>query len=270
MHDRGRLLTHGLLMLAGGGESCSDIEHLRAQRGLFGEVASDSTLYRVLRDIDSSTLEGVWAVVAGVRARVWRARDGDAVSPGPLVLDIDSTLVEVHTETKQGAAPDFKGGFGFHPMLCATSDGEPLWIVQRRGNAAANILWGYPLLHKISLFPFESGAALIHVPTNGRTWLISSTIASIRSVPSAADVAMEATELTNCATVASDLTERNVPQPPPQSCAGNSQNRTDLERKRPRWATGTPPRHHQSHMVGRPANTCCSRWDDVHGKALGG
>ena len=110
MHDRGRLLTQALLMLAGGGESCSDIEHLRAQRGLFGEVASDSTLYRVLRDIDSSTLEGVWAAVAGVRAGVWRARDG--VSPGPLVLDIDCALVEVHTETTQGAAPNYKGGSG--------------------------------------------------------------------------------------------------------------------------------------------------------------
>ena len=138
VHDRGRLLTQALLMLAGGGESCSDIEHLRAQRGLFGEVASDSTLYRVLRDIDSSTLEGIWAAVAGVRAGVWQARDGDPVSSMPLVLDIDCALVEVHTETTQGAAPNYKGGFGFHPMLCATDDGEPLWIVQRRGNAAAN------------------------------------------------------------------------------------------------------------------------------------
>ena len=135
---RSTSLTQALLMLAGGGESCSDIEHLRAQRGLFGEVASDSTLYRVLRDIDSSTLEGIWSAVAGVRAGVWQARDGDPVSSVPLVLDIDSTLVEVHTETKQGAAPNYKGGFGFHPMLCATSDGEPLWIAQRRGNAAAN------------------------------------------------------------------------------------------------------------------------------------
>ncbi|WP_423918550.1 IS1380 family transposase [Candidatus Poriferisodalis sp.] len=137
-HDRGTVLTHGLLMLAGGGESCSDIEHLRAQPDLFGDVASDSTLYRALRDIDSSTLAEVWAAAADVRARVWHARNGDAVSSGPLMLDVDSTLVEVHTETKQGAAPHYKGGFGFGPMLCATGDGEPLWIAQRPGNAAAN------------------------------------------------------------------------------------------------------------------------------------
>ena len=53
-------------------------------------------------------------------------------------MDIDSTLVEVHSENKAGAAAHFKAGFGFHPMLCATSDGEPLSIMLRPGNAAAN------------------------------------------------------------------------------------------------------------------------------------
>ena len=88
VHDRGKVLTHALLMLAGGGESCSDIEYLRAQRDLFGEVASDSTLYRVLRGIDASKLGGIWAAVAGVRARVWRSRDGGAAAAAPLALII--------------------------------------------------------------------------------------------------------------------------------------------------------------------------------------
>ncbi|WP_420626863.1 hypothetical protein [Candidatus Poriferisodalis sp.] len=34
--------------LAGGGEACSDIEYLRAQWELFGDDASDSTLYRTV------------------------------------------------------------------------------------------------------------------------------------------------------------------------------------------------------------------------------
>ena len=48
VHDRGKVLTQAMLMLAGGGEACSDIEHLRAQPALFGAVPSDSTLYRTL------------------------------------------------------------------------------------------------------------------------------------------------------------------------------------------------------------------------------
>ena len=75
--------------------------------------------------------------MASVRGAVWERR-GDTAGSAAVVLDIDSTLVEVHSENKAGAAAHFKAGFGFHPMLCATEDGEPLSIMLRRGNAAAN------------------------------------------------------------------------------------------------------------------------------------
>ena len=135
VHDRGKVLVHLLLMLAGGGEACSDIEHLRAQPVLFGEVASDSTLYRLLRGLGPDHTAALCEAVAGVRNRVWERR-GDASAP--VVLDIDSTLVEVHSENKDQAAAHFKGGFGFHPMLCATDAGEMMSIRLRPGNAAAN------------------------------------------------------------------------------------------------------------------------------------
>ncbi|WP_419551746.1 transposase [Candidatus Poriferisodalis sp.] len=54
------------------------------------------------------------------------------------MVDIDSTLAEVHSENKAGAAPHHKGGYGFHPMICSTGDGEPLWAKLRPGDAAAN------------------------------------------------------------------------------------------------------------------------------------
>ena len=41
--DRGVVLTHAMLMLAAGGEACSDIEFFASQSRLFGPVASDST-----------------------------------------------------------------------------------------------------------------------------------------------------------------------------------------------------------------------------------
>ena len=137
VHDRGKVLVHALLMLAGGGEACSDIEHLRSQPVLFGKVASDSTLYRTLRGLGPDAVGALWGAVAGVRSDVWERR-GEASKCDPVVLDIDSTLVEVHSENKAQAAAHFKGGFGFHPMLCATSEGEPLSIALRGGNAAAN------------------------------------------------------------------------------------------------------------------------------------
>ena len=55
-HDRGVVLTHAMLMLAAGGEACSDIEFLSSQPRLFGAVASDSTLNRTVRKITPTVL----------------------------------------------------------------------------------------------------------------------------------------------------------------------------------------------------------------------
>ena len=56
----------------------------------------------------------------------------------PVTLDIDATLIEVHSENKQGTAAHYKGGFGFHPLLCFSDDGDALAALLRPGNAAAN------------------------------------------------------------------------------------------------------------------------------------
>lgn len=125
-------------MLAGGGECCADIEHLRAQAELFGSVPSDSTLYRTLRDIDAETLGGLWEAMAKVRAAVWR-RSAATTGTGAVILDIDSSLHEIHSEKKQETAANYKGDFGFHPIYCfADATGETLAVQLRPGNAGAN------------------------------------------------------------------------------------------------------------------------------------
>ena len=56
-----------------------------------------------------------------------------------MILDIDASLVEIHTETKEGTGPHYKGGWGFHPMFCfADATGEALSGLLRPGNAGAN------------------------------------------------------------------------------------------------------------------------------------
>ena len=135
VHDRGRLLVHLMLVLAGGGEACTDIETLRSQRGLFGRVASDSTLYRTLTQADEGTLERLAGAMARVRERVWADYPADET----VILDIDSSVHEVHSENKESAAPTYNRKYGFHPMYCfADWTGEPLAARLRRGNAAPN------------------------------------------------------------------------------------------------------------------------------------
>jgi hypothetical protein len=138
LHDRGKVLTQAMLMLAGGGEACADIEHLRSQPDLFGSVPSDSTLYRTFRSVDASVLAGLWAAMGDVRAQVWR-RSSATTGTATVVLDIDSSLHEIHSENKQDTAATYKGGFGFHPMYCfADATGETLAVRLRPGNAGAN------------------------------------------------------------------------------------------------------------------------------------
>ena len=59
--------------------------------------------------------------------------------PKTLILDVDASLLEIHSEHKEQTASHFKGGFGFHPMLCfADHSGEALAGILRPGNATAN------------------------------------------------------------------------------------------------------------------------------------
>ena len=135
VHDRGRLMVHLMLMLAGGGEACTDIETLRSEPGLFGEVASDSTLYRTLVQADESLVECLADAMAVVRERVW----DDFPEGETVVLDIDSSVHVLHSENKQMAAPTYNRRYGFHPMYCfADWTGEPLAARLRRGNASPN------------------------------------------------------------------------------------------------------------------------------------
>ncbi len=131
-HDPGRVLRDLAVMLADGGDCLSDLGALRDQVDLFGAVASDSTAFRVIDSIDAERLEQIRAARASARARAWAA----GAHPGEIVLDIDATLLTSHSD-KQGAAPTYTRGFGFHPMLCYLG-GESLAGTLRPGNDAAN------------------------------------------------------------------------------------------------------------------------------------
>ena len=76
-------------------------------------------LYRTVTGLGLDGPEALLAAAAAVRERLWAGRDRS----GPLVVDVDSTLVEAHFENKAGAAPHYQGGYGFHPMVCSAADG---------------------------------------------------------------------------------------------------------------------------------------------------
>lgn len=135
-HDPGHVVRDLAVTLADGGEALSDLGAVREQASLFGEVASDATAYRLIDRIASEPelLEALRAAHAKARATAWEL----AGAPEQVTIDLDATLIASHSE-KQGAAGNFKGGFGFHPMLAYFDEpGEAAASKLRPGNAGAN------------------------------------------------------------------------------------------------------------------------------------
>jgi hypothetical protein len=135
-------------MLADGGEAITDLAVLRDQGEVFGPIASTPTAWRLLAAVDEHVLdrlrlaraqarEVAWLQASETRCGIPTVKAGGREVPG-LVLDIDATLVTCHSE-KEAAAPTYKGGFGFHPLVCFLANtGEGMSGRLRPGNAGAN------------------------------------------------------------------------------------------------------------------------------------
>jgi Transposase DDE domain group 1 len=139
-YGAGQVLRDLAVLLADGGDCLSDLAALRDQPELFGPVASTPTAWRVIEQVarDLDGLAGLRAARAHARAAAWRA---GAHPDGLLVIDVDGTLLDAHSD-KQGAAGTYKGGFGFYPLLAyldrGDGTGEALAGILRPGNAGSN------------------------------------------------------------------------------------------------------------------------------------
>lgn len=149
-HDPGKIVVDLALSLAVGGDCLADVAVLRDQPGVFGPVASDPTVSRLVDTLAADATKALAAIDvarAAVRARAWslageHAPNHVASVDDPITVDLDATLLTAHSEKEQ-AAPTFKRGFGFHPLLSfidhgAGGTGEPLSFLLRKGNAGSN------------------------------------------------------------------------------------------------------------------------------------
>src|SRR3954453_9343380 len=135
-HDPGRVIRDLAVMLPDGGDCLSDLRAVRDQQPLFGPVASDSTAFRLIDRIagDAEALKALRTAHGRALARAWEL----GVRPERIGIDVDATLIGAHTE-KEGAAVNFKGTFGFHPLLAYLDESrEALAGTLRPGNAAAH------------------------------------------------------------------------------------------------------------------------------------
>ncbi len=152
--DRGSALVSMAVAIVLGATSMNDITLLAHHAAVLGPGPSDTTVRRTLELADPPTLGKIARVRAKVRAHVWEliaatpagfpwlAIAGKLLA-GWLVIDLDATLITAHSD-KQGAAPTFKKGYGFHPLgawLANTT--ECLAMLLRPGNAGSNTFAGH-------------------------------------------------------------------------------------------------------------------------------
>ena len=127
-------LIHGMVA---GADSLDDMDLLRAgstQAVLGHRVMAPSTLGTFLRAFSFGHVRQLDRVLDVALKRAWAA--GAGPGDGPLVIDLDSFVGEVHGYQKQGAGYGYTRRFGYHPILATRTDtGEAIHIRCRKGAA---------------------------------------------------------------------------------------------------------------------------------------
>ena len=173
--DRGLVLVSLAVAIALGATSMSDIALLAHLAPVLGDAPSGPTVRRAL-DLAGTpaALDKIARARAKARAHVWQLiQDTPGGFPwlavagktlaGWLVIDLDATLVTASSE-KEGAAPTWKKGYGFHPLgAWLANTREPLAMLLRPGNAGSNTFTD----HKDVL-----AAAIRQVPARSRSKIL--------------------------------------------------------------------------------------------------
>lgn len=131
-----KLLTLVYAMVAGG-DCIDDVELLRcgSTASVLGHrVMAASTVGTWLRAFTFGHVRQLDRVTGEILTRAWAA--GAGPGDGPLVVDVDSTICEVHGYHKQGACYGYTHRLGYHPLLATRAeDGEVLHARLRKGSA---------------------------------------------------------------------------------------------------------------------------------------
>ncbi|MGW3692227.1 IS1380 family transposase [Streptomyces sp. NPDC005125] len=146
VHDPGKILLDVALAVALGGDCLADVGMLRAEPAVFGPVASDPTVSRLIDSLAAAgpkALTAIRSARAKVRDHVWKlAGTSSPDTTGQVIVDLDGVLVLAHSD-KQDAAATWKKTYGHHPLMGFVDHGrggtgEPVAALLRPGNAGSN------------------------------------------------------------------------------------------------------------------------------------
>jgi len=146
VHDPGKILLDVALTVALGGDCLAGVGMLRTELAVFGSVASDPTVSRLVDALAASgpkALAGIQGARSEVGQRVWELAGASSLAvDGQVIVDIDRAPVLAQSE-KQDATATWKKTFGHHPLVAfvdhgPAGSGEPVAALLRPGNAGSN------------------------------------------------------------------------------------------------------------------------------------
>jgi hypothetical protein len=133
----GRKLATLVHAMVAGADCIDDADLLRCgatTRVLGHRVMAPSTLGTFLRAFTFGHVRQLDRLTEQTLKRAWAA--GTGPGDGPMTIDLDSTICEVHGHHKQGAAYGYTKRLGYHPLLATRAEtGEVLHARQRTGKA---------------------------------------------------------------------------------------------------------------------------------------
>jgi hypothetical protein len=127
-------VVHAILA---GADCIDDVDVLRSgstERVLGHKAMAPSTIGTWLRSFTFGHARQLDRLTETLLTRAWAA--GAGPGDGQLVIDLDSTVCEVHGYNKQGAGYGYTRVLGYHPIVATRADtGEVLHARMRKGSA---------------------------------------------------------------------------------------------------------------------------------------
>lgn len=136
--NAGRKAMTAIMAMLAGAVCIDDTDVLRAGstgRVLPFQVAAPSTVGTFLRGFTFGHVRQLDRAAELLLTRAWQAGAGPE-GDEPVMVDVDSTICEVHGHQKQGAAYGYTRVLGYHPLIATLADGgDVIHVRMRKGSA---------------------------------------------------------------------------------------------------------------------------------------
>jgi hypothetical protein len=136
-HESDHVLSLAYNLLAGG--TCLEhLELLRSDEAYLDalgarRIPDPTTAGDFCRRFDADAIDRLQEVFNETRWQVWRQQPEEFFEEA--ILEADGTMVETSGECKQGIDINYKGQWGYHPLVLSLANtAEPLYVLNRPGN----------------------------------------------------------------------------------------------------------------------------------------